>query len=151
MLEQKTPDQVKFNILRRDNLLLTGARGRPLNIELPWRTRPKPDGALLAQRFFGLKVNTLSTQAARKYGRYAEADNVVVQAVEKNSPADQAEIKPGDLIFSVGGFNIDNLEDLGLQLEMVSSGAPVEITLHRIQDTIWGNELWRITLTLRAR
>ena len=39
----------------------------------------------------------------------------------------------------------------GEQLEMVSGGNPVEIKLQRIQETVWGSQLWQITLTLRAR
>ncbi|MCP4712902.1 MAG: PDZ domain-containing protein, partial [Planctomycetes bacterium] len=113
--------------------------------------RPKPDGKILAKRLFGLEVESLTNPDRRLYSNRAKPGNVGIKSVESGSPADQAEIKPGDLLISVDGTSINKLEDLGLQLEMISSGSTVELILIRSQRTTWGQTLFQHTLPLRAR
>jgi len=155
LLERDVPSKVKFSVARNHDTIFVGSRTDRINIDLPLKARPRPDGKVLAKRLFGLEVESLTSSAARQHSTRAKTGNVIVKSIETDSPADQAQKEivdlTGDLIVSVDGVSINQLEDLGLQLEMISSGSTVELILIHPVRTVWGLEPYKIILNLRAR
>jgi serine protease Do len=56
---------------------------------------------------------------------------VVVEGVEDLSPADDAGIRPGDVILEVNGQAVSSVEELNRRLERVRSGQVVRLYLYR--------------------
>ncbi len=90
----------------------------------------KPEEIL--QKRFGLKLQELTPELASTL-RIPVKQGIVIGEVESESPADQAQMKPGMLITSMGGAPIRALEDLPRDLVKVRSGQTVifQITLFK--------------------
>ncbi|PKU21876.1 Do family serine endopeptidase [Telmatospirillum siberiense] len=73
--------------------------------------------AVTAEMFQALKLN-------RPYG-------VLVNGVQPGSPAEQAEIKVGDVILAVNGHEIDDPEGLRFRIATLTVGTPTQLTLSR--------------------
>ncbi|MCP4710396.1 MAG: PDZ domain-containing protein [Planctomycetes bacterium] len=151
MLERDVPSEVKFDVSRNQDTIFVSSRTDLINIDLPLKARPKPDGKVLAKRLFGLEVDSLNNPDARQRSNQARSSNIVVKSVEADSPADQAQIETGDMLVSVDGVSINQLEDLGLQLEMISSGSSVELILIGIRRTALGQTPFQMIHKIRAR
>ncbi len=70
-----------------------------------------------AEMFQALKLS-------RPYG-------VLVNGVQAGSPAEQAEIKVGDVILTVNGHEVDDPEALRFRIATLSIGTPVQLTILR--------------------
>jgi len=70
---------------------------------------PAPDPEL--KMLTGLTVMNLSKEIIRQLGFNKDEKGVVVVKIEPGSPADDAEIKKGDIIKEINKEQIDNLED----------------------------------------
>ena len=64
-----------------------------------------------AEALTGLTVMDLTKEIARQLGLYKDEKGVVVVKVEPGSPADEAEIKKGDIIKEIDRKKVDNLGD----------------------------------------
>jgi len=153
MLEQKTNRQIKFRV-KRPSSAVEADRSRTAEtdeheISLILQTRPKPDGALLARRLFGMKISSLTERAANRYGGAAEAGNIVVLEIAKNSPAHDSGIEPGDLLVGVGDYEISNVDQLGLILEQLGDLTLVNFTFKKIRRTGWGIRILQYETSLR--
>jgi serine protease Do len=73
----------------------------------PEHSAPDPELKMLT----GLTVMNLSKEIIRQLGFNQDEKGVVVVKVEPGSPADDAEIKKGDIIKEINQQRIDNLED----------------------------------------
>jgi serine protease Do len=65
-----------------------------------------------------------SLRLSRPYG-------VLVNGVQAGSPADQAEIKVGDVILAVNGHEVDDPQALRFRIATLSVGASVQLTISR--------------------
>jgi C-terminal processing protease CtpA/Prc len=77
----------------------------------------------------GVQLNELSSQLADYFG--AAEGGVLVSSVTKDSAAEKAGIKAGDVITSINGDHVRGTEDLIDELRGVSSG---EVTIGIIRD-----------------
>lgn len=151
LLEHELGGKLNMQVLRKEDAALTTTKGKRFKIEMVLRERPKPDGARLAQRFFGMKVDSISARAARNYGWAVEQGTVRVVSVERSSPADNAGIEAGDLIISLNQNVVKNLDELGYKLEMLREGSLVKLTIRRLRENQISIRLWDFETTLRVR
>jgi serine protease Do len=100
---------------------------------------PHSESAAVESAAYGLTVEALTRELARKYG--VEPDSgVVVSDVEDNSPADDSGIKKGDVITEVNHKPVSTLRQFrdalkstnprsGITLNLISEGASVFVVL----------------------
>ena len=100
--------------------------------------RPKPDGAALAQRLFGMKLRQLTPELARRLGLAVDA-GLVVDDIEANGPAARLGIRSGDVVFQLGRWYVADLERVGLVLEDVGPGEALRIGIVRGRVRAWGS------------
>jgi len=148
MLEHRLDTTVSYDV-RRQGGLLGGDRNYKLKLTL--RERPQPDGKKLAQRLFGLELDRLTQAMIQRYHLAGETGAVVVMKVEKGSPAYYAHIEAGDILLSLDGIAIKDIEQLGYKLEALQNGAQVKVAYTRTENI--GNYLLvkQYTTTLRPR
>ncbi len=116
--------------------------GREVNLAVLVRARPKPEGAALARRHFGLSVEAVTPELAR-LRRLPLEWGMFVTAVERGSPAARLGLRRGDVIFQLGRWYVTDLERLGAILEDVKPGQALQMGILR------GNE--GALTTIRAR
>jgi len=150
MVECPAGSKLTFDVWRKSDAGAAKANqpGENLTLVLELRQRPKPDAVKLAEQMFGMKVDSLSEQLARRYGIYGNKGSVVVLRIERGSPADNAGIKPGDILAAINNDIIENIEQLGLKLEVIPAGAMVKLTFTRSAQP---GLLVQFETTLRAR
>lgn len=122
MLEHKPGDEVELTYARD---------GKTLTAKLHLEPAPKLDGRDLALRLYGIRVDALSEKAARQLG-WSRNEGVVLTEVEPNSPASQAGLQPGDLLYTLGPYRVRGLEQIGPLLEEVESGSRAEVGVVRM-------------------
>jgi serine protease Do len=137
LLEKKPERPIRIDLLRD---------GMPKRVELTILEIPKPDGAELARGLFGLQVRELTPEQCRRLGLRPGAGLLVV-GVERNSPAAEIGVAPGDIITSLGRYYVSTLEEMGELLQYVKRGDDIRFGGLRLER----GELWRIEGTLRAR
>ncbi|UCG32092.1 MAG: trypsin-like peptidase domain-containing protein [Phycisphaerales bacterium] len=137
LLEKGPERPIRIDLLRD---------GKPKRVELTIREIPKPDGAELARRLFGLHVRELAPEQCRRLGLRPGAGLLVV-GVERSSPAAEIGVAPGDVISSLGRYYVSTLDEIGELLQYAKRGDEVRIGGLRLER----DELWRIEGTLRAR
>ena len=103
--------------------------------ELPRMTEPafdfRFDGIPMLERRgrLGVQVEGLSEQLAGYFG--ASSGGVLVSSVTKDSPADQAGLKAGDVITAVNGAAVKDPRDLVEELAEVKNSAAVSLGIVR--------------------
>ncbi|MGB9595922.1 MAG: trypsin-like peptidase domain-containing protein [Candidatus Poribacteria bacterium] len=110
------------------------------------------DVATLADRMFGFTVQANTQKLAKKYKLSSYKTGVVVIKVRKNTPADEAELKEGDLILRMAKvesdpFNdfsisedIDNLNDFRRFISRIRKNQIVRIIFER-DSNLWQTSL----------
>ena len=127
MLSAKAGQRVKLSFLRG---------GNKVEIIVRLLAKPKPDGAVLAWKLFGLKLRTITPALARRLRLPMQQGLLVVQ-VEPNSPADAIGISVGDVIFQLGKWYVKDLDDVGAVLEDLPAGAGIRIGIARGNVRAW--------------
>ncbi len=129
MLSARPGSKVKLRVLRG---------GRKIDLEVAVTIRPKPDGAALAQRLFGMKLRQLTPELARRLGLAVNA-GLIVDGVEANAPAARLGIRSGDVVFQLGRWYVTDLERVGLILEDVGPGEVLRVGIVRGRVRAWGS------------
>lgn len=80
--------------------------------------------------FIGIQPAQLTPELAQKLG-IKESTGVLVYAVTRGGPADQAHIQPGDVLIKLGDKPIETVEDLFSALRRHQPGQTVSIELAR--------------------
>ena len=106
----------EFKAIPADNSAQTARRG------------PGTTGSPSARRLFGLQLQTLTQELADAFG-VRGTSGVLVADVERGSPAQQAGIRQGMVIYKVGTFEIDSPGKVEALLRDVQGGAAVEFTI----------------------
>jgi len=115
ILDHKVGDTVRLTIERT---------GTTEEKRVALAAAPKPDGADLARRLFGLQLQTLTPDLAASM-RLATDHGLLVAGAEANSPADRAGFRSGDVILQVERYRVDDLDTLGLLLDPLKTGDKV--------------------------
>ena len=80
--------------------------------------------------WLGVKMANLSKDLARYFGS-DENEGVLILSVVKDSPAEKAELKAGDIILKIDGKNITDTDNLSTVISDYGSGDEIEIEIRR--------------------
>jgi serine protease Do len=109
---------------------------------------PVEQGTSVAERLFGLQLQDLSSELADALG-YANGRGVLVSAVEPDSPAAQAGIERGLVIYRIGKYDVNSVKQVETLLRPAGSGARVDFAVGIVRDNGGGQRLERVTLAAR--
>ena len=101
-----------------------------------------------AERLFGMQLQDLSRELSIALG-YVQGRGVLITAVEPDSPADEAGIERGLVIYRVGQSDVNSVKQIENLFGRVQSGANVTFTVGVIRAS--GEDHQLATLTLAAR
>lgn len=104
--------------------------GRPRRVKVRLLPVAQLDGAELAWNKLGIRFKELSRRTARRYGVRRNAGMLVVD-VDERGPVGRRGVQRGDLLVEVGPYRVSNLEQMGVLLEEVEGGDPVDIEFFR--------------------
>jgi serine protease Do len=100
------------------------------------------------EKLFGIQLQDLTQELSDALG-YLRGRGVLVTAVEPDSPADDAGIKRGMVIYRVNKSTISSVKQIDDALRAAESGANVEFTIGIIRARGENHELATVTLTAR--
>ena len=101
-----------------------------------------------AERMFGMQLQDLNEELTDALG-YEPGRGVLISAVEPNSPADQAGIERGLMIYRVGKHDVGSIKDVENLLGRANSGTSVDFAVGVVRAG--GAEQRVETVTLAAR
>jgi len=101
-----------------------------------------------AERMFGVQLQDLNEELTDALG-YEPGHGVLVSAVEPNSPADQAGIERGLVIYRVGKHDVNSVKDVENLLGRASSGTSVDFAVGVIRADGAGQRVETVTLAAR--
>jgi len=101
-----------------------------------------------AERLFGMQFQDLNQELSDALG-YARGRGVLISAVEPDSPADDAGIERGLVVYRIGKTQASSVKQIEEVLRNVESGANVEFIVGVIRTDGESRELASATLTAR--
>ena len=112
------------------------------------KKQPAPNETSAAERLFGMQLQDLTEELTDALG-YARGHGVLVTAVEPDSPADQAGLERGLVIYRLGQSEVNSVKEMEDLLRRARSGTSVELAVGVIRS---GGQAQRVqTVTLAAR
>ena len=116
----------------------------------PSKNKPAEPEATASQalRLFGMQLQDLTPDLTDALG-YVQGRGVLVSAVEPESPADQAGIRRGLVIYRVGRYNVSSIKQLENLLARVESGTSVDFTVGIVRANGQGQQVETVPLTAR--
>jgi S1-C subfamily serine protease len=121
MLDLRPGDDVNLTVRRN---------GRVQTLRLTLQARPAPDGKALARAKLGLDLRAITPTLARDLSLPVR-NGLLVTGVAKASPAARVGIRPGDVLFQVGGFTVADFDALMPVLDDLPDGAPTTVGILR--------------------
>ena len=112
------------------------------------KNQPAVDETANAERMFGMQLQDLNEELTDALG-YEPGHGVLISAIEPNSPADQAGIERGLVIYRVGKHEMNSVKDIENLLGRASSGASVDFTVGVVRAGGAGRRLETVTLAAR--
>src|SRR6266536_2138808 len=109
---------------------------------------PAEPSSARVEKLFGMQLQDLSSELSEALG-YLRGRGVLITAVEPDSPADDAGIKRGIVLYRVNKSTVSSVREVDEVLRAAESGANVEFTIGIIRARGENHEL--ATLTLKAR
>jgi serine protease Do len=109
---------------------------------------PAEAGTARIEKLFGIQLQNLTSELSDALG-YLRGSGVLITAVEPDSPADNAGIKRGMVLYRVNKTTVSSMREVDEVLQTAESGANVEFTIGIIRARGENHEL--ATLTLKAR
>src|SRR5215467_3301097 len=100
------------------------------------------------EKLFGMQLQDLSSELSDALG-YLRSRGVLITAVEPDSPADEAGIKRGMVVYRVNRSTVSSVRQVEEALGTAGSGADVEFTIGVIRARGENHELATVTLTAR--
>ena len=113
-----------------------------LNDLMNRETRYKVDAAEAG--YLGISCLSVSSEATTYYGMPAGA---YISEVSPNSPADKGGLKQGDIITKMDGEAITSADALVERMTYYKKGEQVELTIQRVREGGYGEQVLTITLT----
>jgi S1-C subfamily serine protease len=101
-----------------------------------------------AERMFGMQLQDLNEELTDALG-YEPGRGVLISAVETNSPADQAGIERGLVIYRVGKHDVNSVKDVENVLGRASSGTSVDFFVGVMRAGGAGRRIETVTLAAR--
>ena len=101
-----------------------------------------------AEKLFGMQLQDLTQELSEALG-YARGRGVLVAAVEPDSPAEEAGIERGLVIFRVGKSEVSSVRQVEELLRSAESGAAVEFIIGIIRAAGQNREVATVSLTAR--
>ena len=111
-------------------------KGKPVDVRVKIGARPKPDGAALALKLFGLKFKVITAKYARQV-RLPVDWGLQVTSVADGSPADELGLRRDDIVFQLGRWYVTDLDRVGMALEDVKVGESLGIGVLRGRTRTW--------------
>lgn len=90
----------------------------------------KTDGKV-ARGYLGIYPQELSSDLKKKFDMKDDQTGILVAQVEKNTPAEKAGLKDGDIIVKFDGKKIDNVNKFRLTVAQTAAGKKVKIDILR--------------------
>jgi len=112
------------------------------------KTSPAAEETNNAQRMFGMQLQDLNEELTDALG-YEPGHGVLISAVEPNSPADQAGIERGLVIYRVGKHDVNSVKDVENLLGRASGGNSVDFTVGVVRAGAAGQRVETVTLAAR--
>ena len=112
------------------------------------KNQPAVDETANAERMFGMQLQDLNEELTDALG-YEPGQGVLISAVEPSSPADQAGVERGLVIYSVGKHDVNSVKDIENLLGRASSGTSVDFTVGVVRAGGAGKRLETVTLAAR--
>ena len=101
-----------------------------------------------AENLFGLQLQNLSQELTDALG-YARGRGVLITAVEPDSPADEAGIERGMVIYRIGKSDVSTVRQVEELLRSAESGAAVEFIVGIIRADGKNRQIATVSLTAR--
>ncbi len=101
-----------------------------------------------AEKLFGMQLQNLGQELSDALG-YARGGGVLIAAVEPNSPADEAGIERGMVIYRIGKSEVSSVRQVEELLRSAESGAAVEFIIGIIRAAGQNREVATVSLTAR--
>jgi serine protease Do len=101
-----------------------------------------------SERLFGMQLQDLTPDLTDALG-YASGRGVLVAGVETGSPAEQAGIDRGLVIYRVGKYDVNSAKDVERLLAKAQSGASVDFVVGVIRGDGGGQRVETVTLAAR--
>jgi len=101
-----------------------------------------------AEQLFGMQLQDLTQELSDALG-YALGRGVLITAVEPDSPADQAGVERGMVIYRMGKSQVSSAKQVEELLRSAESGADVEFVVGIIRANSEKRELATLSLTAR--
>jgi S1-C subfamily serine protease len=98
---------------------------------------PKPDAIVRARTLLGITIEPLTPLLAERY-RLATEDGMYVTEVLRDSVAARVGLEPGDVIVSLGRYQVRTLEDFATLLQMLPAAGRVRIGVIRGNQVAYG-------------
>jgi serine protease Do len=136
LLEASPEEDVRLVVRRGDE-----RRDVTLKIE----ALPPPDGAALARTLLGVELQEITPALRRRY-RLPDYARLIVDNVQRGSPADAVGMQRGDLILRLDQTPTLSLNDVGLVLERIRPGADVAVDGVRLEPFF----SWTVPIRTRA-
>ena len=101
-----------------------------------------------ADRLFGLQLQDLTDDLAAALG-FASGKGVLISAVEPGSPASEAGIERGLVIYRVGKYDVKSVKEVDGLLARVDPGSSVDFTLGIVRRSGRGQRIETVNLEAR--
>ncbi len=113
------------------------------------RPESAPDTSVSnAEKLFGLQLQDLNQELSDALG-YLRGRGVLVTAVEPDSPADEAGLERGLVIYRAGNFETNSVKQVEELLRSVQSGTKLEFTVGVIRPRGQNRQLATLSMTAR--
>jgi serine protease Do len=109
------------------------------------------ESASLARKYFGLQLQDLTPELRESFAVTGDT-GVLIAEVDPGSPAAEAGIERGLVIYQVGRYQVTSSKQIEELLEAVSTGSVVDFTVGLLRRTARGQtqrQLQAVTLVAR--
>ena len=100
------------------------------------------------ERFFGIQLQDLTEELTTALG-YAPNRGVLISAVEPDSPADEAGVQRGLVIYQIGKYDVRSAKQVEGLLARAKSGTSVDFVVGVVRTDGTGQRLETVTLAAR--
>src|SRR6202045_1362811 len=112
------------------------------------KKEPAPNETSAAEQLFGMQLQDLTEELTDALG-YARGHGVLITAVEPDSPADQAGLERGLVIYRLGQSEVNSIKQVEDLLRPARSGTSVELVVGVIRADGQARRVETVTLAAR--
>src|ERR1700736_2282855 len=108
----------------------------------------EPDASSNAEKLFGMQLQDLTADLTDALGLVA-GTGVLISAVEPGSPAEEAGIERGLVVYRVGKYNVNSVKQIEKLLNRAGSGTQVDLVVGVARSDGSGQRVQTVSLTAR--